>query len=214
MLAGIPWVGRDKQVRDRMVDLAMQYVLYEEGREGVDIKSLSDEEKKRVLEEAKRMVVKQERATGFLGFIAPAIPYFQNREQEDIRPPAPPTGTTYRDWLTPQEDQGTLSPGARDKARTAAQKEQRALRAKYKEYEPFFDYIDGIVIGDDEKVIEVGGAHPEVIAYFVGLYNNLGGEFVDDMGVQSFDDQSWESWAAASAVGMRPPKLPGALIGR
>jgi hypothetical protein len=212
LLGDIPWLGRDKEARDRMVDLALRWVMAEEGMSGRDIGSLTDEERETLLTKAKNRIVEREAATGFLGFVTPAIPYFQEREEQDLQTALGAYKDTYNSWVTPTDnEEGTLHAGWQVGARAKAQTEQTSLRKKYGEYEMFFDYIDGLALADEEKVLEVGTAHPEVISYFVSIYNNHG-DAADYVGLENYDTSDFGSWAAARAVGLKPVKDPNALM--
>jgi hypothetical protein len=212
LLGDIPWLGRDKETRDRMVDLAMRWVLAEEGMEGRDIGSLTEDEQVKLLEKAKSLIVSREGATGFLGFVMPAIPYFKDREEQDLNTALGGYKDTYNTWVTPTETKdGALKAGWQTGARVQAQNDQAKIRAKYPEYGYFFDYIDGLAQADEEKILEVGQLHPEVISYFVSIYNNHG-EADDYVGLDNTGGDSWESWAAARALGLKPVKDPNMLM--
>ena len=194
-----------------MVDLEMRYILWEEGKEGTDLGSLSEDDQKEILARAKVRIATREGATGFLGFIVPAIPYFKDREQQDIAQALTSYRDTYNDWVQPQEGE-TQKPGWLDISRQSAQKDQATLRKKYVEYEGLFDYIDALATGDEDKFYEVGAAHPEVVAYFASLYNDHGDldSYLDN---SNYNPGGLVSWLMERDYGLHPIKDPAAYVG-
>jgi hypothetical protein len=213
MLADIPWLGRDREARDRMVDLEIQWIMQEEGMKETDLGSLTMEEKNVLLEKAKARIVTREGATGFMGFVLPAIPYFHEREGEDMRKALTAYRDTYNTWARPAENEvETVGPGWQEASRKQAQADQRQLRADYSEYSALFDYVDALAQGDEDKMYEVGAAHPEVIAYFVQIHNDLA-DAADTVSLEDYDDGGWEGWQVSRALGYKPVKYPAAYLG-
>lgn len=206
---GWSWLSRDTEARDRLVDAAMRYVLYEEGKAGVDPRTLSEDEQKDLIAKAKNRIARRESATGFLGFLMPAIPYFKDREEEDVKHALGAYRDTYNAWENFEGADEISRKAGLMQARVQARADQRKVRAKYPEYEGLFDYVDAMAEGDEDKFAKVSMEHPEVVGYFQSMYNDHG-DIEDWIGIETGDAQGVELWMMERDYGLHPVKNPNA----